>query len=30
MEAYALDWVQLLVRWVHLVTGIEWIGAALE
>jgi uncharacterized membrane protein len=28
MEAYALDWVQLLVRWVHLVTGIAWIGAS--
>jgi uncharacterized membrane protein len=28
MEAYALDWVQLLIRWVHLVTGIAWIGAS--
>ena len=28
MEAYALDWVQLLIRWVHLITGIAWIGAS--
>ena len=28
MEAYASDWVQLLLRWVHLITGIAWIGAS--
>ena len=28
MEAYALDWLQLLVRWVHVITGIAWIGAS--
>ncbi len=28
MEAYAADWVQLILRWVHLVTGIAWIGAS--
>ena len=28
MEAYALDWAQLVIRWVHLVTGIAWIGAS--
>jgi len=28
MEAYALDWVQLILRWVHLITGIAWIGAS--
>jgi uncharacterized membrane protein len=28
LEAYALDWVQLLIRWVHLITGIAWIGAS--
>ena len=28
MEAYASDWVQLLLRWVHLITGNAWIGAA--
>ena len=28
VEAYALDWVQLVIRWVHLITGIAWIGAS--
>jgi uncharacterized membrane protein len=28
LEAYALDWVQLVIRWVHLITGIAWIGAS--
>jgi uncharacterized membrane protein len=28
MEAYALDWLSLIVRWVHLITGIAWIGAS--
>ena len=28
MEAYALDWIQLVIRWVHLITGIAWIGAS--
>ncbi len=28
MEAYAGEWVQLLIRWVHLITGIAWIGAS--
>ncbi|MCC6193186.1 MAG: urate hydroxylase PuuD [Burkholderiales bacterium] len=28
MEAYTLDWVQLVIRWVHLITGIAWIGAS--
>ena len=28
MDAYALDWAQLVIRWVHLVTGIAWIGAS--
>ena len=28
MEAYALDWLNLLVRWLHLITGIAWIGAS--
>ena len=29
MEAYILDWLNLLVRWAHLVVGIAWIGASL-
>jgi uncharacterized membrane protein len=28
LEAYALDWLQLVIRWVHLITGIAWIGAS--
>jgi uncharacterized membrane protein len=28
MEAYASEWLQLLLRWVHLVTGIAWIGSS--
>jgi len=28
MEAYAVEWVALLIRWVHLITGIAWIGAS--
>ncbi|MGQ7846040.1 urate hydroxylase PuuD [Granulosicoccus sp. 3-233] len=28
MEGYILEWLNLLGRWVHLVTGIAWIGAS--
>jgi len=28
MEAYLLDWANLLMRWLHLITGIAWIGAS--
>jgi uncharacterized membrane protein len=28
MEAYVLDWLSLLVRWLHLIAGIAWIGAS--
>jgi uncharacterized membrane protein len=28
MEAYVSDWLQLLLRWVHLITGIAWIGSS--
>jgi uncharacterized membrane protein len=28
MEAYLLDWLSLLGRWLHLITGIAWIGAS--
>lgn len=28
MEAYLLDWANLLVRWIHLIAGIAWIGAS--
>ncbi|MBS0542919.1 MAG: urate hydroxylase PuuD [Proteobacteria bacterium] len=28
METYLLDWANLLVRWLHLIAGIAWIGAS--
>ncbi len=28
LEAYMLDWAQMLVRWLHLITGIAWIGSS--
>lgn len=28
METYLLDWANLLVRWLHLITGVAWIGAS--
>lgn len=28
MEAYLLDWANLLMRWLHLIAGIAWIGAS--
>jgi len=28
MEAYAIEWVQLVIRWIHLITGFAWIGAS--
>ena len=28
MEAYILDWLSLLGRWLHFVAGIAWIGAS--
>jgi uncharacterized membrane protein len=28
MEAYLLDWLSLLLRWAHFITGVAWIGAS--
>ena len=28
MEAYLLDWVNLLLRWLHVITAIAWIGSS--
>ena len=28
MDAYLLDWVNLLLRWAHLITGVAWIGSS--
>jgi len=29
MDAYLLDWLNLLVRWLHFIVGIAWIGSSL-
>jgi uncharacterized membrane protein len=28
MQSYYLDWANLLLRWLHVITGIAWIGAS--
>ncbi len=28
MSAYLIDWLNLLARWIHLITGIAWIGSS--
>ena len=28
MEGFILEWLNLLGRWVHIITGIAWIGAS--
>jgi uncharacterized membrane protein len=28
MDAYLLDWINLLLRWLHVIVGIAWIGAS--
>ncbi|CDF84769.1 putative membrane protein [Pseudomonas knackmussii B13] len=28
MEAHLIEWANLLVRWVHMIVGIAWIGAS--
>ena len=28
MESYLLDWANLLLRWVHIITAIAWIGSS--
>ncbi|MEP7207059.1 MAG: urate hydroxylase PuuD [Casimicrobiaceae bacterium] len=28
MEAYLVDWLNLLVRWLHFISGVAWIGAS--
>ena len=27
-ESYILDWLNLIIRWVHVITGIAWVGAS--
>ena len=28
MDAYFLDWANLLLRWAHIITAVAWIGAS--
>ncbi|GAB5414404.1 MAG: urate hydroxylase PuuD [Congregibacter sp.] len=28
MESYVIDWISMIVRWIHVITGIAWIGAS--
>ena len=28
MDSYIIEWLNLLVRWIHVITGIAWIGAS--
>ena len=28
MEAHLHDWLSLIIRWAHFITGIAWIGAS--
>ncbi len=28
MDAYLIDWVNLLLRWAHVITAIAWIGSS--
>jgi len=28
VEAYVVDWLNILLRWLHFITGIAWIGAS--
>ena len=28
IEAHIHEWLNLVVRWIHMITGIAWIGAS--
>ena len=28
MEGYILDWANMLLRWLHVITAIAWIGSS--
>ncbi len=28
MEAYLFDWGNLLIRWLHVIVAIAWIGSS--
>jgi len=29
MEAFFIDWLNILLRWLHFITGVAWIGSSL-
>ena len=29
MDVFLSDWLNLLIRWAHLIVGIGWIGTSL-
>ena len=28
MDSYIIEWLNLVVRWIHVITGIAWIGSS--
>lgn len=28
MDPYITEWLNLAVRWMHMITGVAWIGAS--
>ena len=28
METYIIEWLSLIIRWLHVITGVAWIGAS--
>lgn len=28
MEAHIIEWLNLLIRWIHIIVGVAWIGAS--
>ena len=28
MEGHVVEWLNLLIRWIHFIVGVAWIGAS--
>jgi len=28
MDPYVVEWLNLILRWAHMIVGIAWIGAS--